>query len=303
MSKNTAKLRKREPKKSTAKDKMKLIIVISVAISIVSAILTLILIDSYGLTKYKNLGLVGSLLIGVIPFTIFQMKEMKRRDGIDQNLPLFLLALLSSVRTGMGIEDSIRTASERNLGALTVELKNLNANIGWGFPLIECFKLFSQRCNTKISKRVSILIEMSIRIGGDITENLEMIQQHVSEMIELEKNRKSSLAPHMYTIYISFVVFLAIALLLTSNFVPEIEKVKLQFAQNAETNGNMNTQMFDSIKNFDPQQLKTMMFNMAVIEGVFGGLAIGKISSSSYLGGIKHIVIMVTISVVAFTLI
>ena len=303
MSKNTAKLRKREPKKSTAKDKMKLIIIISVAISIVSAILTLILIDSYGLTKYKNLGLVGSLLIGVIPFTIFQMKEMKRRDGIDQNLPLFLLALLSSVRTGMGIEDAIKTASERNLGALTIELKNLNANIGWGFPLIDCFKLFSQRCNTKISKRVSILIEMSIRIGGDISENLEMIQQHVSEMVELEKNRKSSLAPHMYTIYISFVVFLAIALLLTSNFVPEIEKVKLQFAQNAETNGNMNTSMFDSIKNFDPQQLKTMMFNMAVIEGVFGGLAIGKISSSSYLGGIKHIVIMVTISVVAFTLI
>ena len=45
------------------------------------------------------------------------------------------------------------------------------------------------------------------------------------------------------------------------------------------------------------------MFNMALVESVFGGLAAGKIGAGSYVAGIKHIVIMVVISVIAFTVV
>ena len=53
-----------------------------------------------------------------------------------------------------------------------------------------------------------------------------MIQKHVSEMQNLEKSRKSALQPYTYTIYISFGVFLAVSVLLTSSFFTEIEKVQ-----------------------------------------------------------------------------
>jgi len=39
---------------------------------------------------------------------------------------------------------------------------------------------------------------------------------------------------------------------------------------------------------------------MALIQGVFGGLAAGKIGSGNYVAGIKHIVIMVIMAVIAF---
>ena len=42
------------------------------------------------------MGLIFGILVGIIPLTIHQLKEVQRRDSIDRNLPVFLLALLST---------------------------------------------------------------------------------------------------------------------------------------------------------------------------------------------------------------
>ena len=245
--------------------------------------------------------IIFSVLIGVAPFTFIQIREVKRKDGIDRNMPLFLLALLNGVKTGAQIQDIIKTASTRNFGALSSEIKNLNATIGSGFPISDCFEIFALRCGTRISKRVATLLELSLSAGGDITENLEMIQKHIADMAELEKSRKSSLAPYLYTVYIAFFVFLAIALLLSVNFVPEIEKIKAGFDTTNTSSGS--PELFGAIKNFDPTLLKSMMYNMALIESIFGGLTVGKISSGNYISGIKHVIMMLIITVVSFTLV
>ena len=98
--------------------------------------------------------------------------------------------------------------------------------MSWGTPPEEAFENFASRTGTRVSRRVTVLLEMAMKIGGDVTENLEMIQKHVSEMQNLEKSRKSALQPYTYTIYISFGVFLAVSVLLTSSFFTEIEKVQ-----------------------------------------------------------------------------
>ncbi len=42
---------------------------------------------------------------------------------------------------------------------------------------------------------------------------------------------------------------------------------------------------------------------MAIIEAVFGGLAAGKIGAGSYVAGVKHVVAMVVIAVIAFNIV
>lgn len=246
----------------------------------------------------RDIGIIFGILVGIIPITLHQLREVQRRDSIDRNMPMFLLALLSSVQSGANIIKAIEHSTERNLGALTPELKNLKANISWGIPLEESFENFAQRTGTRISRRVIVLLEMAIKIGGDVTENLEMIQKHVSEMQNIEKNRKSALQPYTYTIYISFVVFLAVAVLLTTSFFTEIEKVQEGLADvNPTGTGN---QLFASLADMDISQLEAALFNMAIIEAVFGGLAAGKIGSGSYVAGVKHVVVMIVIAVIAF---
>ena len=249
-------------------------------------------------TTIRDVGLIFGIMVGIIPLTIHQLKEVQRRDNIDRNLPVFLLALLSSVQSGANLIKAIEQAGERNLGALTPELKNLRANISWGTPIEVAFENFAERTGTRVARRVTVLLEMAMKIGGDVSENLEMIQKHVSEMQNIEKSRKSALAPYTYTIYISFGVFLAVAVLLTTSFFTEIEKVQ----EGLLASGSGTEGLFGSLASMEIDKLESALFNMAMIEAVFGGLAAGKIGAGSYVAGTKHVVAMIVIAVIAFNI-
>jgi flagellar protein FlaJ len=249
-------------------------------------------------TNIRDIGLIFGIMVAVIPFTLHQLREVQRRDSIDRNMPVFLLGLLSSVQSGANIIRAIELSADRNLGALTPALKNLRANISWGIPMEEAFEHFAKRTGTKVSRRVTTLLEMAIKIGGDISENLEMIQKHVSEMQNIEKSRKSALSPYTYTIYISFFVFLAVAVLLTTSFFTEIVKVQDTLIAGGGGKGTM----FSSLAEMNVKAMEASLFNMAIIEALFGGLAAGKIGAGSYVAGTKHVVIMVVAAIIAFNI-
>lgn len=286
------------PKKSIMKSEIVKSIIFSIIASVSVIVISLKLSEFTGSTTIKDVGIIFGIMVGIIPLTIHQLREVQRRDSVDRNMPVFLLALLSSVQSGSNLIKAIEQAAERNLGALTPELKNLKANISWGTPIEDAFENFAKRTGTRVSRRVTVLLEMAMRIGGDVSENLEMIQKHVSEMQNIEKSRKSALQPYTYTIYISFAVFLAVAVLLSTSFFTEIEKV--QDTLLAAGNGKGKAGLFRSIADMDISKLKSALFNMAIIEAVFGGVAAGKIGSGSYVAGTKHVVVMIIMAVIAF---
>ncbi len=270
----------------------------SAVASVIVFILSFYLSGFSETTGTRDVGIIFAILIGIVPLTLLQLKEIKRRDSIDRNLPLFLLALVSAVQSGANLIRAIEQTADRNMGALTPELKNLRANITWGIPIEDAFENFAERTGTRMARRVVVLLEMAIKIGGDITSNLEMIQKYVTELQNLEKERKSSLQPYTYTIYISFVVFIGIAVILSTQFFSEIQVVQDLLIDTPTTGGTGG--VFSALRDMDLKQLDSILFIMAIIEAVFGGLAAGKIGSGSYVAGIKHIVIMVIIAIIAF---
>ena len=284
------------PKKSILKNEILKSTMFSIIASISVIVISLQVSEMMGSTMIKDVGIIFGIMVGIIPLTIHQLREVQRRDSIDRNMPVFLLALLSSVQSGSNLIKAIEQAAERNLGALTPELKNLKANISWGTPLEDAFENFAKRTGTRVSRRVTVLLEMAMKIGGDVSENLEMIQKHVSEMQNIEKSRKSALQPYTYTIYISFAVFLAVAVLLTTSFFTEIEKVQ----DGLLAAGSGKDGLFGSLADMDVSKLESALFNMAIIEAVFGGVAAGKIGSGSYVAGTKHVVVMIIMAVIAF---
>jgi flagellar protein FlaJ len=161
------------------------------------------------------------------------------------------------------------------------------------------FANFAKKAGTRMAKRVTVLLEIAYKNGGNISENLETIQKHVSELRNLEKERKSALQPYTYTIYISYAVFIAITVILSSQFFTQIDSVKnLLVDSNLPANN-----VFASLSGIKVNDLDSIMFNMAIIESVFGGLAAGKIGTGSYVSGIKHVIVMVVIAIIAFVVI
>lgn len=289
---------KLEPSESILNNHLLRTIVFSLIASISVLVMSFYFSEFSESNTIREVGLIFGIMVGIIPLTIHQLKEVQRRDNIDRNLPVFLLALLSSVQSGANLIKAIEQAGERNLGALTPELKNLRANLSWGTPIEDAFENFAERTGTRVSRRVTVLLEMAMKIGGDVSENLEMIQKHVSEMQNIEKSRKSALAPYTYTIYISFGVFLAVAVLLTTSFFTEIEKVQ----DGLLASGSGTEGLFGSLASMEIDKLESALFNMAIIEALFGGLAAGKIGAGSYVAGTKHVVAMIVIAVIAFNI-
>ena len=245
----------------------------------------------------RDVGTVFAILAGIVPLTLLQLRDVQRKDSIDRNLPLFLLALTSAVQSGANLIKAIEHTADRNMGALTPELKNLRANISWGMPMDEALDNFANRTGTRMSRRIVILLEMAINVGGDIANNLEMIQKHVTELQNIEKERKSSLAPYTYTIYIAFAVFIGISVILSTQFFSEIANVQVLLKESVVQG---QSGMFSTLADLDIGGLDKILFNMSIIQAVFGGLAAGKIGSGNYVSGIKHIVIMVIMAVIAF---
>ncbi|MDH3276837.1 MAG: type II secretion system F family protein [Nitrosopumilus sp.] len=288
------------PSKSILGNNKVRLIIISIVASL-SVIMSTQLLGSFsGSSSIKEIGLIFGVIAGIVPMTLFQLKEVQRRDSIDKHMPVFLLALLSSVQSGANLIKAIEQTANRNLGGLTIPLRNLRANMSWGMPMDEAFAHFADSTNTKISRRVTVLLEMALKIGGDIDENLDMIQKHVTEMQNIEKNRKSQLAPYTYTIYISYAVFLAVAVLLITSFFTEIEKVQESLISGG---GASEGGLFGSLASMDIALMEAALFNMSLIEAVFGGLAAGKIGAGSYVAGIKHVVVMIVLAVIAFNVV
>jgi len=102
------------------------------------------------------------------------------------------------------------------------------------------------------------------------------------------------LGPYVYIIYISFLVFLIIAVLLVSQFFGEITAVQEGLA------GSGNLGMFSALMDLDVAHIKSILFQMSLIEALFGGLAAGKIGSGTFFAGAKHVVIMIVMATVAF---
>jgi flagellar protein FlaJ len=248
----------------------------------------------------RDIGIIFGVIAGVIPLAMLQLKEVQRKESIDRHLPLFLLSLVSSIQSGSNLIQAIQLVPERNMGQLGPLLKNLKANISWGMSIEEGFENFAKKAGTRMAKRVIVLLEIAYKNGGNISENLETIQKHVTELRNLEKERKSALQPYTYTIYISYAVFIAITVILSSQFFTQIEAVKL-LIEGSDLKNNNN--IFAALSGVKLAELDSIMFNMAIIESVFGGLAAGKIGTGSYVSGIKHVIIMIVIAVIAFTVI
>jgi flagellar protein FlaJ len=249
----------------------------------------------------RNIGIAVAIIVAAGPSMLINMRKEKRADSIDQYLPLFLLNLVGAMQSGMTLLRAIEHAAERDFGSLTPELRNLKVNISWGMPYEEAFEQFGNRIGTVMGRRVAGMLHISLISGGDTTKTIDTIQRFVSDMRNLDKERKSAMKPYIITIYIAFGVFLVTSILLVDNFFFEIEKVQTQLKDSVR--GSSVPPTFSALLGMNIDQLTDTLFHMSLIEAVFGGLAAGKIGEGKFMAGIKHVQILVVITIIAFSIV
>ncbi len=223
---------------------------------------------------------IGTIIIAS-PFVFSIIQNAAALAEKEEMFLEFARNLVESVKTGTPISKSILNVKNKSYGALSVHVKKLANQISIGIPLNQALETFAKDINNKTISRAITLIGQAERAGGDIGEILEAVANAVNTSDKLKKERQSAISTLTIQGYIIFVVFMLIILVMQFKIVPMISGIADVGAVGAAVGGTGG-------EIIDPSEISSAFMYLLLIQGLFSGLAIGKLTEGSIKSGVKH---------------
>lgn len=227
-----------------------------------------------------------ALIVAILPITVLDTIDLRWRRAIDKALPRFLEGIAHAQLTGLTLLRAFKEAGEGVTGPLRDEVRLMMAKISWGMEFEDALKLFMERADTPLARRIATLIIEANRSGGVVERIFSPLAQATSTFQAMEEERMAQLKPYVFITYISFVIFLVIVYVLyTSFFVPLTGLTGM---------GGFGVVVL-------PINLAwVLLYHMGIVLGTFSGLIAGVLSEGRALSGLKHVVIMLTLTFFVF---
>ncbi len=270
-----------------SKAKKQLVYGVTIAIAVTFVLIEAMLLPRSILNPAFDNYVVIGLIMAFIPVIIINRIEKHWIHKIENAMPSFLDDLAAAQRAGMPFAKALENLADRQYGPLTRELRSVVAKMSIGITYIQALDMFGKRVATPLVNQAVLLLQHVARAGGNVQDALDMIAGHIREVQGLEKERRATLRPYIFIVYISFAVFLStIAILYIYFFFPISQlAARVPFLPTG----------------FAIQDVKRSLYHMSIIESLGGGLVGGKMTGGSMTGGLKHSVILLLISLLTFT--
>jgi pilus assembly protein TadC len=262
------------------------IIAVSAAVAIGVSALGYLLLMTQSISLFNfHVFIAISIIIGLIAPAIILILKDRRRNQIDRSLPRVLEAISEGLQAGMTLIESITEVSKQDYGYTSRELKTMVAQMSWGIPIEEALDSFAERVGTEMTKKTTALLSAAIRLGGDLKSLFRSTADFLHKMLDARDERTEQLRPYLSIIYVTLIVFIVTMFMLYNSlsglFALESNILKIELTQD---------------------QLKILLFDLAILEAVFAGLIASKLSSGTIYPGLKHSIIMLTINTAAFVM-
>jgi flagellar protein FlaJ len=222
------------------------------------------------------LGLALSLITLSLPMTIFDYRYSETEKGVLDGVTNFLRDLVENRKTGLSPEKSIQLLAERDYGKFSRYIKLMSAEISWGIPLRQIFEDFKSRVKNWLCLVNLYLLIDTIEVGGGTEESLESLAEFAEETMELETERKASLAPLFLVPYMGAGILTVTTLML------------LQLFTNMSAIGGAQIATVELTK---------MLVTPLILHSFILGIVTGKIVSGRVSAGFKHAIILIIVSV------
>jgi archaeal flagellar protein FlaJ len=242
----------------------------------------LILVSSLFLMETKIFFLIAGIgvIVGIAPFIFTIIHETKIEAEKEEMFLEFARNLVESVKTGTPISKSILNIKNKPYGALSPHINKLANQISMGIPLNAALIVFSQDVNNETISRAITLIGQAERAGGDIGEILEAVAGAVTMSDKIKKERKASISTLVVQGYIIFFVFMVIVLVMQFKILPMVSSI-----------ADIGVSGFGGIgggEKISKEEIANSFMYLLLIQGLFSGLTIGKLSEGHIKSGLKH---------------
>src|SRR3989344_3683063 len=237
--------------------------------------------------------LVISLIIAILPFVLDLILVQGEQKEKEEKFLFFVRDLVENVRSGTPVSRSIMNLKKRNYGSLSPHIEKLANQLSIGMTLTDSLIVFSKDTESKVISRAVGLISEAERAGGKIETILESVASSINQIEILRKERKAAISNLVTQGNIIFMVFIVIMLVLEFKILPLVSSL-------GDTDG-FGARIGVDVGPSDAQDLSMPLFIMILVQSLFAGLVIGKISEGSIRDGIKHSFILLTITLLTVT--
>lgn len=249
----------------------KLAVVVSVFIAVALSVVGFLVL---GVGAVDDLVFAG-FVIAAAPYAVLDYIDYKWRKNVDAQLPELFRSIVQAQDTGMTLPQALETASKREYGPLTGELKKMTNQISWGASFEESLLSFGKRVGTVLTLRTVPMIIEASRSGGHVEKVFDPMGKFIQTTLLLEKERKNQTKPYIAIIYIALFVFLFTIAILFKTFFTGVDGLSL-FSTSEDNLFN----------------IKQTFLHLTLIQGFFGGLVAGKMGEGHISSGVKHSILM-----------
>jgi len=269
---------------------------IFVIIIFVSVIVTSLIFAIDFLLFFDQLQIFSSIAILAIltfafPILLFLYSTYQKKKEIEEMFPVFLRDFVESIRGGLTLPQAFKSLRKNDYKHLTPYIKKIAAQLDWGIPVDTVLLNFSKQVGSKLIARVVSSVIESHRFGGNFADTFEALSNTALEVERLRSERRLYLQSQMMTGYIIFFVFLVVIIGLGKFLVPSLSEV---------STAGLGTGTAPPPSDL-ADQYKVIFRNLILLQGLFAGLAVGKMAEGSTIAGAKHSMFMMIVGLLVFT--
>ncbi|GAB3694005.1 type II secretion system F family protein [Halorubrum pallidum] len=229
-------------------------------------------------------------------------RRVRRREAA---VPDLLDRLASVNEAGTSVVGGIRRVADSNLEALTADLQRTRRDIDWGADVATALWRLERRVRSPMVSRAITLVTNAMYASGDIGPVLRIAADEARATWSLRRERRQVMLTYLVVIYVSFFVFLGIIAALSVSFIPAVEAAAVP-SGGADAGGGLPggpSGITDGLGDIDGFAYEQLFFHAAAVQAVCSGLVAGQLGEGSVRDGVKHVVVLLALTLVAFLLI
>ncbi|MEM1688114.1 MAG: type II secretion system F family protein [Nanopusillaceae archaeon] len=203
-------------------------------------------------------------------------KEYLEERELEENFPVFLRDLSQYIKIGMPLDKAIQNLISNNYGRkLNRIVKSIFLQMNYGIPFDIAIRNISEKIKIRSVKESLIILSQLLKRGGDIGNLFESMSELFYILNNIKKERLSNIKTLTFSYY-GFFVLMIFVIFITFSFVSKILV-------------SINSEVLIQYKNISSIFL--------IINSIFTGLVIGKISTGKISAGVIHMLVLLAISV------
>jgi flagellar protein FlaJ len=234
-------------------------------------------------------------LVAVVPSLIIIFSKMREAKEIEDNFIIFIKDLTEGINSGMTLPVALKYLGRRDYGPLSKYVRDISAQVDWGIPFKTALENFSKRIKQAPIRRAITTIIETYRMGGKISDTLTAVGESLITINKIKRERAASVHGQILTNYLIYFVFIFILVVLQIFLVPILTPT--------QTGGMTELLVTPEAQAPISSAIYSQAFiNFIIVQGLFAGLATGKMAEGSVVAGLKHSVLMIAFGYAIFSI-